>query len=108
MADRITLRRIFDQAVPWVLLVAAGAGLVYAISVASTLRDLRALEPVTLDGHPDLQTWRCQAATTASPPPTAAPDTEPRPTGSGAPQLPAAAERSTNCPPPRDGQVRPQ
>jgi hypothetical protein len=106
MSDRITLRRIFDLAGPWVLLVAAGAGLVYAISIAATLRDLRALEPVTLHGHPDLETWRCQAAGTAPAGPAAAADGEPRPNGAGAPQHPAA-ERSASCPP-RGGQVRPQ
>jgi len=107
MSDRITLRSIFDLAVPWVLLVAAGAGLLYAISIAVTLRDLRAHEPVTVDGHPDLETWRCQAAATASPGSSAASDAEPRPNGAGAPQHPAAAERSATCPP-RGGQVRPQ
>jgi hypothetical protein len=107
MSDRITLRRIFDLAVPWVLLVAAGAGVVYAITIATTLRDLRALEPVTLPGHPDLETWRCQAAATAFPGSSPAAEVEPKPNGAGAPQHPAAAERSANCPP-GARQVRPQ
>ena len=107
MPDRITLRRIFDLAVPWVLLVAASAGLVYAITIAATLRDLRALEPVTFDGHPDLETWRCKATATASPGSGPAAESEPKLNGAGAPQHPTAAEWSANCPP-GARQVRPQ
>ena len=91
MSDRITLRRIFDLAVPWVLLVAASAGLVYTISIAATLRDLRALEPIT---HPDLETWRCSPGTGVASQTT---EGERQPTGAGAPQHPAA-ERSASCP----------
>lgn len=107
MPDRITLRRIFDLAVPWVLLVVAGAGVVYAITIATTLRDLRALEPVTFDGHPDLEIWRCQAAASAAPGSGPAAEGEPKLSGAGAPQHPTAAERSANCPP-GARQVRPQ
>jgi hypothetical protein len=95
MSDRIPLRRIFDLAVPWVLLAVASAGLVYAISIAATLRDLRALEPIT---HPDLEAWRCALASQA-------PEGEPRP-GAGAAQQPAA-ERSADCPP-HARQARPE
>ena len=107
MADKTTLRRIFDLAVPWVLLVVAGAGVVYAITIATTLRDLRALEPVTFDGHPDLEIWRCQAAATAVPGSGPAAEAEPKLGGAVAPQHPAAAERSASCPP-GVRQVRPQ
>jgi hypothetical protein len=108
MADRTSLRRIFDQAVPLVLLAVAGAGLVYAISIATTLQDLRALEPLTFDGHPDLELWRCQAAATASPGPGPAVEGEPKLSGVGASQQPSAAERSSARCPPGAGQVRPQ
>jgi hypothetical protein len=107
VSDRLTLRRIFDLAAPWVLLVAASVGLVYAITIAATLQDLRALEPVTLPGHPDLEAWRCQAGTAASPGSGSAAEGEAKPGGAGAPHHPTAAERSANC---HAGtrQVRPQ
>ena len=94
MFDRIGLRQILELMAPFVLLVAAGAGLVYAISVAVTLQDLRAQEPVA---RPDLETWRCAPAA----------EGEPRPGGAGTPQHPPAAERSAGCPP-NGRQVRPQ
>jgi hypothetical protein len=98
MPDRITLRRIFDLAGPWVFLVAAGAGLAYAITIATTLRDLRALEPATLPGPPDPEAWRCQAAASAL---------SGSAEGEQTPQHQAAAERSASCPP-GARQVRPQ
>jgi hypothetical protein len=104
MPDRITLRRIFDLAGPWVFLVAAGAGLAYAITIATTLRDLRALEPVTLPGPPDPEAWRCQASATAS---SGSAEGEQTLNGAGAPQHQAPAERSASCPP-GARQVRPQ
>ena len=61
MSDKISLRQILDLSVPVVLLVVASGGLVYAIKIAATLRDLRALEPVTLATDPE--TWRCPHAT---------------------------------------------
>src|SRR5512134_274790 len=100
MADRTRLRNIFDQVVPLVLLAVAGAGFVYAIAIAATLRDLRALEPLA---HPDLETWRCAAAA-ASPATGQGADGQPRPSAS-APQQPT--ERSASCPP-HAGQARPQ
>jgi hypothetical protein len=101
MADRTSLRRIFDQAVPLVLLAIAAAGFVYAISIATTLRELRALEPIT---QPDLETWRCAAAA-GSPGPVQGPDSDIKP-GAGATQQPAG-ERSAACPP-GARQARPQ
>jgi hypothetical protein len=105
MPDKAILRRIVDLAGPWVLLIAAAAGLIYVITVAATLRDLRALEPVTL-GSPGLETSLCASAT-GVPVPSPAADGEPRLNGAVAPQQPLAAERSANCPP-HARQVRPQ
>jgi hypothetical protein len=99
MADRTSLRRIFDQVVPLALLAVAGALFIYAVSVATALRELRALEPLT---HPDLDTWRCAAA---SPGPGQGADVELKP-GAGAAQQPAG-ERSAACPP-AARQARPQ
>ena len=106
MSDKAIVRRIFDLAGPWVLLIAAAAGLFYAITIAATLRDLRALEPVAVGGHPDLEAWRCAAAAGSSGSGAIA-EGEPRFNGAGAPQQAPAAERSANCPP-HARQVRPQ
>jgi hypothetical protein len=105
MSDRICLRRIFDLAVTWVLLIAAAAGLIYVITIAATLRDLRALEPVAVGGHPDLEAWRCVVAAGSTP--SGAADADASPGNAGAPQQAPAAERSANCPP-HARQVRPQ
>jgi hypothetical protein len=99
MADKFSLRRIFDEIVPLALLALAGAGFVYALSIAATLRELRALEPLT---HPDFEAWRCAAAAPGAGQGT---DGEPRPSA-GATQQPPA-ERSASCPP-GTRQVRPQ
>jgi hypothetical protein len=100
MADRPILRRIFDQVVPVVLLAVAAAGFVYAISIATTLRELRALEPIT---HPNLELGRCAPVAATAPAHTAEGDSRP---ASGATQQPGG-ERSVPCPPaPR--QARPQ
>ena len=100
MADRTILRRILDQVVPVVLLAVAAAGFVYAISIATTLRELRALEPIT---HPNLELARCPPAPATAPGHTTDGDSRP---GTGAAQQPAG-ERSVPCPPaPR--QARPQ
>ena len=98
MSDRLNLRRIVDLAVPAVLLAAAAVGVIYAISIGATLRDLRALEPIT---HPDLEAWRCSSAAGSG----QGAECEPRP-GTGAAQQPAA-ERSAGCPP-HARQARPQ
>ena len=99
MSDRFNLRRIVGLTVPAVLLAAAAVGVIYAMSIGATLRDLRALEPIA---HPDLEPWRC------SPPAGAGQvtDGESRP-GAGTVQLPAVAERSAGCPP-HARQARPQ
>jgi len=85
MADRPSLRRIFDQVVPLVLLAVAAAGFVYAISIANALRELRALEPIA---HPSLGLPRCATA----PGPAAEGES------GGATQQPAV-EPSVPCPP---------
>jgi hypothetical protein len=95
MPDRLNLRRVFDQAVPLVLLTVAGVALVYAVSVAVTLQELRSLEPII---HPDFEGWRCPPAAGSGP----ATDGD----GAAAPQHPAAAERSAICPP-ASRQLRP-
>jgi hypothetical protein len=101
MADRTILRRILDQVVPLGLLAVAGGLFVYAMSIAATLRELRALEPIT---HPNLELWRC-APQTASAATAQAAEQESRPSAV-ATQHPAG-ERSGACPPaPR--QARPQ
>ena len=105
MSDRISLRRIFERAVPLALLLAGAVGLVYAISVASTLQELRTLEPITLDGHPELELWRCPAAPGSASSLTA--DAESKPRGTASMHLPTAAERSANCLP-AARQARPQ
>jgi hypothetical protein len=95
MSDRISLRRIFDLAVTLAVLAGGAVGLVYAIAIATTLQELRTLEPITLDGHPDLEIWRCP---TAQGSPSSLPaDAESRPT----------VERSANCLP-GARQARPQ
>jgi len=99
MADKTSLRRIFDGAVPLVLLAVAGAGFVYALSIAATLRELRALEPIT---HPDFETWRCAAASSGA---GQGADGELR-QSAGATQ-PTTGERVASCPP-HARQVRPQ
>lgn len=99
MADKTSLRLIFDEVVPLVLLAVAGAGFVYALSIAATLRELRALEPIT---HPDFETWRCAAASSGA---GQGADGEPRPSA-GATQQPAG-DGSASCPP-HTRQVRPQ
>jgi hypothetical protein len=96
MADRTSLRRIFDQIVPLVLLTSAGAGFVYAISIAATLRELRALEPLA---HPDFETWRCAAGSGQG----ADGELSPNAVATHQPD----GERSASCPP-HAGQVRPQ
>jgi hypothetical protein len=100
MSDRPNLRSIFDQVVPLAVLAVAGAALVYALSIAATLQELRALEPII---HPDFESSGCQPAGAAS----LVADGEPKPLGTAV-QLPAGpAERSAICPPhPR--QMRPQ
>jgi hypothetical protein len=107
MSDRPDLRRVFELAVPAVLLAVAAVGLVYAITIATTLRDLRAREPVSVSDHQDLETWRCLHAAGSAASRLAA-DGEPKLNSSGVSQHPtASAERSATCPPhPR--QVRPQ
>jgi hypothetical protein len=102
MSDRLKLRHVFDLAVPAVLLAVAAVGVFYAITIATTLHDLRTLEPVTL-GHPDAEAWRCASAAG----PAAAAEGEPKPGSTAAPQHPASAERSAICPP-HARQVRPQ
>jgi len=106
MSDRISVRRVLEHAAAAVLLVAATLGLVYAISVAATLQELRTLEPLTLDGHPDLEIWRCPAAIAA---PASGPvaDAESRTRSAGAALPPAGAERSASCAP-GTRQARPQ
>jgi len=96
MSDRISLRRILDYAVTGALLVTASVGLVHAISIAGTLQELRTLEPITLDGHPDLEIWRCPAAITPSGSSPAA-DAESKPRAAGAAHPPAGTERSASC-----------
>jgi len=95
MSDRISLRRILDHAVTAALLVTASVGLVYAISIAATLQELRTLEPITMDGHPDLEIWRCPAAIAASGSSPAG-DAESTPRSTAA-HPPAGAERSASC-----------
>src|SRR5262245_26283859 len=85
MPDRINLRSIFDLVASWVLLIAAAAGLVYVITIAATLRDLRALEPTAVSGQPDLEAWGCAAGGAVA---------EGEPTLGGAPQQAPVAERS--------------
>jgi hypothetical protein len=103
MPDRISVHSIFDLAVLWGLLVVAAAGLIYVIAIATTLRDLSALEPVAVSGHPDLETWRCAAAVGSG----SLADGEPRIPRAIASHEPPAAERLANCPP-HARQVRPQ
>jgi hypothetical protein len=98
MSDRFNLRRIIDLTVPAVLLATAAVGVIHAISIGATLRDLRALEPIT---QPDLEAWRCLSVAGSS----QGGDGEPR-LGTDAVQLPPV-ERSAGCPT-RGGQVRPQ
>ena len=106
MSDRIGLRRIFDLTVTLALLAAGAVGLVYAIAIASTLQELRTLEPITLDGHPDLEIWRCPAVQ-SSPGSGPASDAEPKLRSTGSVHVPAAVERSASCPP-ATRQARPQ
>jgi len=106
MSDRISLRRIFDLAVTLTLLLAGAVGVVYAISIAATLQELRTLEPITLDGHPDLEIWRCAAAS-GSPGSSPASEPEPKPRGAGPAHVPTTAERSATCLP-GARQARPQ
>jgi len=105
MSDRISLRRIFDVAVTLALLLAGAVGLVYAISIAATLQELRTLEPITLDGHPDLEAWRCPAAPGSAS--SLAADAESKLRSTGSVHLPTAPERSANCLP-AARQARPQ
>ncbi len=102
----VVLPAVLPAVLPVVLLVAAGAGVVYAITIATTLQELRAREPIVLDSR--LHAPPCPAATPAAPG-----DGEPGTGTAGAPPpAPAAApERSGNCPPlsgPMRGQVRAQ
>ena len=106
ISDRMSLRRIFDLTVTLVLLAAGGVGVVYAIAIASTLQELRTLEPITLDGHPDLEVWRCPAVQ-GSPGSSPAVDTEPKPRTTGSVLLTPAVDRSASCPP-ATRQARPQ
>jgi hypothetical protein len=99
MADKTSLRRIVDDVVPLVLLAVAGAGFVYALSIATTLRELRALEPIT---HPDFETWRCAATLSGA---GQGSDGELRPSAAATQQ--PAGEQSASCPP-HAGQMRPQ
>jgi len=99
MADKTSLRRIVDDVVPLVLLAVAGAGFVYALSIAATLRELRALEPIT---HPDFETWRCAAAFSGA---GQGSDGELRPSAGATQQ--SMRERSASCPP-HARQMRPQ
>jgi hypothetical protein len=99
MLDRTGFGRILDLIGPLILLVAAGAAFVYAITIATTLQDLRAREPISLPGHLDLEAWPCPSAT-GLPGSRHVPDGEPFRSSSGALPYPAAtAARSTNCPP---------
>jgi hypothetical protein len=100
MADRTILRRIFDQVVPLALLAVAGVLFLYAMSIAMTLRELRALEPIT---HPNLELGRCAPVAATAPGHTAEGDSRP---ASGATQQPAG-EHSVPCPP-AARQTRPQ
>jgi hypothetical protein len=103
MSDRMSLRRIFDLAATLVLLVGGAAGVVYAVAIATTLQELRTLEPITLDGHPDLEVWRCPAAAGSSVPA----DAESKPRSTSAVHAPTNAERSATCAP-AARQARPQ
>jgi hypothetical protein len=94
MADRPILRRIFDQAVPLALLAVAGVLFLYAMSIAMTLRELRALEPIT---HPNLELARCTTAPGQS--------AEGAPGAAASPQ--PGGEHSAPCPP-AARQTRPQ
>ena len=95
MSDKISLRQILDLSVPVVLLVVTSGGLVYAIKIAATLRDLRALEPVTLATDPE--TWRCPHAT-HFPGSSLVRDGEPGLNTSGALRLPdAPPDRVASC-----------
>ncbi len=97
MFDRIKLGRFVDAAVPALLLAVAGVGVVYAITIATTLRDLRARESATFVGQPDLQVQRCPAAT-ADPAAGSPGDGEPGLHGAGAtPHPSSAADRSAGC-----------
>lgn len=97
MFDRIKLGRFVDAAVPAFLLVVAGVGVVYAITIATTLRDLRARESATFTGQPDLQVQRCPAVT-GVPGAGSLGDGEPSPHGAAATPPPAAAaDRSAGC-----------
>lgn len=106
MSDRMSLRRIFDMAAALVLLVGGAAGVVYAVAVATTLQELRTLEPITLEGHPELEMWRC-AAGIGSPGPSLAPDADPKPRSTGSVHALTSAERSASCAP-AARQARPQ
>ena len=106
MSDRMSLRRIFDLAATLVLLVGGAAGVVYAVAIATTLQELRTLEPITLDGHPDLEIWRCPAAV-GPPGPSLATDADSKPRSTGAVHAPASTERSASCAP-ATRQARPQ
>lgn len=100
--NRLNLRRIFDLAVTLVLLVVGAVGVMRALAIAATLQELRTLEPITLDGHPDLEIWRCPGAIVA-PGSSAVADAEAKTRSSSAP----GAERSANCAP-GGRQARPQ
>ena len=106
MSDRMSLRRIFDLAATLVLLVGGAVGVVYAVAIATTLQELRTLEPITLDGHPDLEIWRCSAGV-APPGSSLAADAESKPRSAGAVHALTTAERSASCAP-GARQARPQ
>ena len=96
MSDRTSLRRIVDLAAALLLLVGAAAGVVYAVAIATTLQELRTLEPITLDGHPDLEMWRCPTVV-GLPGSSPASEVESKPRSTGAVHTPTGAERSASC-----------
>jgi hypothetical protein len=89
MFDRRRLGRILDIGIPIVLLVAAAVGAIHAVTIATTLQDLRAREPLGRDAQPELQVVRCMAASG---------EAEPGPSAGGAPPAAITPDRSGNCP----------